>query len=184
MHTNQEMVLIFNQKDQDILTESIFGRSHIVLWVGKETWLKDGSKICRGHLVQIRLGREDSQKVEDVQEQLSIERWELSDEALVSANSLVWIERPGDGSLQVHWSHSLSLMVSQRIAESVIEVEGDYRLGQLVEISAQDVCRIVHSIASPVQSFAVAIWRIKGKFQLLDSLFRATQPKDALDIGG
>jgi hypothetical protein len=34
-HTNEEAVLVLDQEDENILRESIFLRSHVVLWVRK-----------------------------------------------------------------------------------------------------------------------------------------------------
>jgi hypothetical protein len=41
----------------------------------------------------------------------------------------------------------------------------------------------MHSIAGPVEAFAIPIWRVEGVSKLFYSLFRATQAKNAFDVG-
>lgn len=67
-HTNKEAVLVLDQENQNILRESIFLRSHVVLWVRKQTRLEDGSQVRRSHLVQIGLARKDCQQIQNVQQ--------------------------------------------------------------------------------------------------------------------
>jgi len=91
--------LLLDQKNQDVLTKPILLRRHIVLWVREKTWLKDGGKILRGHLVQIRLGRKHGEQIEDVKQQLSVERRELGDQGLIGTNGVVGIEMAFIGRL-------------------------------------------------------------------------------------
>ena len=37
-------------------------------WVRNDTRLEDSSKICRCHSVEVRFGREDCEKIKDVEE--------------------------------------------------------------------------------------------------------------------
>ena len=155
-----------------------------MLRMRKQPWLEDGSKVGRGHLVQIRLGSEDGQKIKNVQQQLSIEGWQFGNEVLISTNGLVRVKGSGHRTLKIHGPHSLSLMVPQWIAEEMVEVQGNDGFRQLVEISAENVCSVVYSVAAPIQTLAISVRRIKGHLQFFDSFLRATQPEDTFDIGG
>ena len=87
LHANQEVVLVVNQEYKDILAQSVVLRRHIVLRVGQNSGLEDGSKVGRGHFVNIRFGSKDSEQVEDVEKQLAVERRQLLDTVLIDADS-------------------------------------------------------------------------------------------------
>ena len=44
-------------------------------WMRYYAWLKDCREICRIHPIQIRLGRKNSQEIENVQQKLTIQWW-------------------------------------------------------------------------------------------------------------
>jgi hypothetical protein len=61
-------------------------------------------------------------------------------------------------------------MMPQWVAKAVIEFERNDGLWQVIEVSAQNVCGIMHGVTSPVQTLAVPVRRIKGGPKLLDAL--------------
>jgi hypothetical protein len=75
-------------------------------------------------------------------------------------------------------------MVSKRLAEGFVEVEGDNGFGELVQVATEDVCCVVDCVPSPVEAFSIALCRIKNLLELFDASRRAAQTKDALDLGG
>ena len=79
-------------------------------------------------------------------------------------------------------SYSLRLVVSKRFSEALIEFKWNDGLRELIEVSAQNVRCIVHSVAGPVQAFTVAVGRVKRDLELLDALLAPSQPKNTLDI--
>jgi hypothetical protein len=92
LHADKEVVLVFDQEYQNALIQLILFRCHCVVGVGKNAGLKNGGKVMRVHPVQVRLGGEDGEKVEDVEEQLSVERRQLRDEFLVFCDSCLFVE--------------------------------------------------------------------------------------------
>jgi len=60
------VILIINEKDEDILTQTVVLRRHVVLGMRKEPWLENGSKIRSRHLIDIGLGGKDGKQVQDV----------------------------------------------------------------------------------------------------------------------
>jgi hypothetical protein len=74
-------------------------------------------------------------------------------------------------------------MVLQRVAEALIEFQGDDRFRKLVEISSQNVGRVVHSISSPVETLAIAIRRVERDLEFLDALLATSKTEDTLNIG-
>jgi len=58
-----------------------------------------------------------------------------------------------------------------------------YRFGEVVEVTAQDIGGVMYSIAGPIQALSISRRGVKGSLELLDALFRARQPKDALYVG-
>jgi hypothetical protein len=183
VHADQERVLVLDEENQDILAEAVLGRGHVVLGMRQETGLEDGSKIGSCHLVEVRLAGKDCKEIENVEEQLAIQGRQLGDEALVDADSLDGVEVADVGGLHVHRADGLGLVVLKRVAEAFVELEWDDGLGQLVEVSTQDVGGVVDRVATPVETLAVAIGRVKGIAQFLDALLGSTQTEDALDIG-
>lgn len=115
---------------------------------------------------------------------MTIQRRKLGDKKLVSADGFVGVEMSGTGALQVHGAHSLSLVVAQRLSETLVEVKRDDGLGQLVKVAAKNVGGIVDSVPSPVETFSITIWRIESNLELLDALLRTTQAEYPFDVGG
>lgn len=76
------------------------------------------------------------------------------------------------------------LVHSQGLPEAFVEVERDDGFGELVEIAAQDICGIVYGVAGPVETLAIAIGRVEYRLKVLDTLCRATESKDSLDVDG
>lgn len=52
---------------------------------------------------------------------------------------------------------------TERIAELLVEVKGNDRLGELIQIAPQHISRVVDSIARPVQALAVAVRRVENR---------------------
>jgi len=63
-----------------------------MLWMRQETWLENGCEVGCGHLVEIGLGGKDGEKVEDIEQELTVERWQLGNQALVGANGGRWVK--------------------------------------------------------------------------------------------
>lgn len=183
MHTNQEGVLVLDKEDQDILAESIFWRSHVVLGMREETGLEDGSKIGSGHFVQIGFGRKDGKEIENVQKQLTVERRQLGDEVLVDTDGLDGVEVADIGGLHIHGTDSLGLVILKRVTEAFVELERDDGFGQLVEVPAQNVGSVVDRVATPVETLSIAVGRVECNTQFLDALLGSTEAEDALYIG-
>ena len=110
LHTNQEVILVINEKDENILTQAVVLRGHVVLRMGQEPWLENGSKIRSRHLIDIGLGGEDGKQVQDVQEQLSVQRWQSLDLVLIYANGGIWVEASHRGLLSFTGSDSFGLV--------------------------------------------------------------------------
>jgi hypothetical protein len=83
VHAKQEVILILDQKDQHVLAQLVFVRRHIMLGMGEQSGLEDGGQIARIHPILVGFGSEDRQEVENIQEQLLVQRGELSNELLV-----------------------------------------------------------------------------------------------------
>jgi len=66
--------LIVDEKDEHILAEAVLGWRHVVLRMAQDARLEDSSQVWSRHLIQIGFTSEDSQQIEDVQEQLSVQR--------------------------------------------------------------------------------------------------------------
>jgi hypothetical protein len=66
LHTDQEVVLVIDEKYQYVLAKTVVLRRHIVLRMGQEPRLKDSSEIRRGHLVDICLCGENSKEIQDI----------------------------------------------------------------------------------------------------------------------
>ena len=120
-----------------------------MVWVREDAGLEDGGKVLRVHAVDVGLGGKDGEQVEDVEQQLTVERWQLCDEVLVL----------GDGGAHVEAVHKLRPVgvdnkglldcMAEGLAEALIKVEWDNRLGQIVQVPAQNVGCIVHCVARP-----------------------------------
>jgi hypothetical protein len=132
-----------------------------VLWMAQNTRLEDGRQICRGHLVQIGFAREDGQQVQNVQQELAIEWRQLSHELLVHCNRCLLIEMAHARTLRFYLTHGLRLVVPQWISKALVEAQRDYRFWQLIKVPPENIRRIVHCETSPVEAFAISIWRVE-----------------------
>jgi hypothetical protein len=100
------MVLIFDEEDDHTLIQSVLFRGHGMVGMGQHARLEDGRQILRCHTVLIRLGRKHGEEIEDVQQQLSVQRRQLRDQLLVSRNGSVHVEilnEPGALSIGRAW---------------------------------------------------------------------------------
>lgn len=181
-HAEEKVVLILDQEDQDILTEFVFLRSHVMLRMRDGARLEDGRQIGRRHPVQVGLGGKHRQKIEDVEEELSVERGEFADQLLVCRHRLRIVQLTRLGGLRI--GLGLSLVGFEGFAEAVVELERHDGLRELIQVSAEDIGGIVDSIAGPVQTFSVAFGGVKDLLQVLDAFGGAADAEDALDVGG
>jgi len=78
--------------------------------MGQEPWLENGSKVRSCHLIDISLGGEDGKQVQDVQEQLSVQRWQSFDLVLIYANGGIGVEASHGGLLSFTGSDSFGLV--------------------------------------------------------------------------
>jgi hypothetical protein len=60
-HANEEVILVLDEEDEHVLTESVFHGCHIVLRVGDQPRLEYCCQVGGSHAVEIRLGCEDCQ---------------------------------------------------------------------------------------------------------------------------
>lgn len=84
---------MFDKEDEDFLAYSVFLRVHAVVWMGYEAWLKDGCEVGCRHEICCRVFGEDSEKIKDVEEELSVEFRQFTDQSLVHLNCLFNIPR-------------------------------------------------------------------------------------------
>jgi hypothetical protein len=122
LHADQEVVLVLNEEDEDVLTETVFVGFHIVLRVGDDSGLEDRGEILGGHLIQIGLCGEDGKKIEDVEEQLTVEWWELSDKFLIALDCGIQVKSASRWTLSFHLAHSLRLVSAEGLAKLIVKV--------------------------------------------------------------
>ena len=167
-HAQEEVVLVVDQEDQDVLGQLVCARSHLVARVRDQAGLEDGGKVFGIHPVQLRFGGKDGQQVQDVEQELAVERGQLGDEPLVDLD--------GIGSEEFFRLHR------QRISESVVEVERNDRFRQLVEVPSQNIRRIMHRVTGPIQTLPVLFGGVKNGLEVLDSLCGAIQSEDTFNV--
>lgn len=80
------MILVFDQEDQNILTQFVLIRRHVVLGVGEHAGLKDGGEVSGRHAILIGFGSKDGQEIENVEQQLLIERRQVANQLLVGGD--------------------------------------------------------------------------------------------------
>jgi hypothetical protein len=182
-HTDEEAVLVLDQEDEHVLRESVFLRCHVVLWVRKQSRLEDGGQVRCSHLVQIRFAGKHRKQVQDIQQQLAVKWREFCNQRLEDPNSSIRLEVAYRRALCIHRTNGLRLVVLQGIAEALVKFQRNNRFGKLVEISSQNVGRVVHGISSPVEPFAVPIGRVESDLKFLDALLATGKTEDTLDIG-
>ena len=153
--------------------------------VGEHSGLEDGGQVGGGHAVEVGLGGKDGQEVENVEQQLSVERRELLDELLVGNDCSLPVKPTFpvdlDGGL---FPVRTPMTMSQWLPEALVELQRHNGLRQLVEVAAQDVGGVVDGVAGPVESLSEAVWGVEYLLEVLDALCRAAQPEDAFDVGG
>lgn len=86
------MILVLDEKYQNALIQAVLFGRHGVHGVRQHAWLKDGSQILRVHAVFVCLGCENSQEIQNVEQQLSVQGRQLLDELLVLDDSAINVE--------------------------------------------------------------------------------------------
>lgn len=64
-----------------------------------------------------------------------------------------------------------------------VKLQRNDRLGQLVQIAAQDVGGIVDGIPGPVQAFSISFGGVEDLLEILDAFCRSVKTKDTFHIG-
>ena len=181
VHAKQEVILVFDQEDQDILTQLVLIGRHVMLGMGEHAGLEDGGEVGGGHAVLIGLGGKDGQEIENVEQQLLVERGQVANQLLVGGDGFGMVVGFGLGGGDD--SAGLGLIDAQGLAKLLVRVQGHDWLGELVEIAPEDVGGIVDGIAGPIQAFSVALGRIEDLLQVFDALRGAVEAKDAFHVG-
>jgi hypothetical protein len=78
-------------------------------------------------------------------------------------------------------ANSLLCGSAQGFAELLIEIEWDDWLRQVIQVSPQDICRVVDRESVPHEALAIAIGGVKDGLELLDALFGSAQSENTLD---
>ena len=183
LHTNQEVVLVVNEKDENVLAKAIVLRRHVVLGMRQQSWLEDGSQIRRCHLIDISLCSENGKEIQNVEQQLPVQRGQSLDLVLVYAHGGVWVKAANRRGLSLAGPYSLCLVALEGVSKGIVVLQGDYGLREVVEVAAQNVGGIMHRVAGPVQALSISRRGVEGRLEFLYPLLRAGQAKDALDIG-
>lgn len=161
------MILILNKKNDDALVEAILLGCHSVGWMGEHAWLENGSQVLRVHAVNVGLGGEDGEQVQDIKHQLAIEWRQLSNQLLVSEDGGVHVEI-FDKLGAIGITCGLPSGSFQRFSKLLIQFERDHRLREVVEVATEDIGGIVNCVPIPHQPLAVSVWRIEDVFEFLD----------------
>ena len=66
VHAEEEVVLVLDEKDQDILAQFVLIGRHVMLGMGEHSGLENGGQVGRGHAVLIGLGGEDGQEIQNI----------------------------------------------------------------------------------------------------------------------
>lgn len=77
----------------------------------------------------------------------------------------------------------LALIRRQGLTKLFVKLQRNDRLGQLVQIAAQDVGGIVDSIPGPVQAFSIPFGGVEDLLEILDAFCRSVKTKDTFHIG-
>ena len=152
-----------------------------MLGMGEHAGLEDGGEVGGGHAVLIGLGGKDGQEIENVEQQLLVERGQVANQLLVGGDGFGMVVGFGLGGGDD--SAGLGLIDAQGLAKLLVRVQGHDWLGELVEIAPEDVGGIVDGIAGPIQAFSVALGRIEDLLQVFDALRGAVEAKDAFHVG-
>lgn len=103
---------------------------------------------------------------------------------MINADGSVWVEATDGRLLSIERPYSFCLVAAEGLAEGIVVLEGYYRLGQLVEVSAEDVGCIMHGVARPVQALPPLRRSVERRLELLDAFLGAREAEDALDVRG
>jgi hypothetical protein len=114
---------------------------------------------------------------------LTVERWELFDEDLVSPNSSIEVKISNRRSLAIYVTYCLGLVVAERLAKALVEVQGYYRLRQLIKVPPKNIGGIMDSVSSPIKAFTKTIRCVKLVLQFFDTLFRTGKAEYTFDVG-
>lgn len=134
-HAEQKIVLVQDEEYEDVLGEAVVCRRHLMLRVGNQTRLEDGRQVRCWHQINVRFGGEDGKKIEDVEQQLAVERRQLADQLLVGFDRLCLID---------------GFVAPKRLTKTIVVIKRDDWFRELVEISPQDIGSIVNGVAGPV----------------------------------
>lgn len=181
IHAEQKVVLVLDEENENILTQLVLIGRHVMLGMGEHSRLEDGGQIGRSHAVLIGFGGKDGQKIEDVEQQLLVQRRQFPDQLLIGGNGFGVVEK--FCLVCRRRALDLALVRAQGLAELLIEVQGHDRLGQLVEITTEDVGGIMHGVAGPIEAFSVTFGGVEDFLKVLDSFCRSVEAKDTLHIG-
>lgn len=182
MHTDEEMILVLNEENDDVLIQSVLLGRHGVGGVGEHAGLEDGCEILGRHPIQVRLGGKHGEQIKDVQQQLAVQGREFRDELLISRYGRTFVK--GLGRLRrLGVAGSLGSGPFQRFSELLIEIQRNHRFGEVIEVATEDVGGIMNCVTVPNEAFSVPIRGVKQGLQLLDSLFGPVKAEDALNLG-
>jgi len=84
--------------------------------------------------------------------------------------------------LRLHGTHGLLLVIPNWASEALVKLKRDDWLRELVEVTTKDIGRIMNSVAGPIESLSVSVWRVKGGLELLDTLLGPGQSENTLHI--
>jgi hypothetical protein len=102
---------------------------------------------------------------------------------LIYANSRIWVKASNGRRLSFDVAYSFCLVIPQRLSKRIVVLERNDGFGQLVEVPSEDIGSIVYCIASPIETLTPSGRRVKGYFQLFDSLLGASKAEYTLDVG-
>lgn len=160
------MILVFDEKDNDTLVETIFLGCHSVGRMRQHAWLENSSQVLRIHAVDVGLGGKDGKQIEDIKHQLTIEWRQLGNQLLISDDGGVHIEILDElGAISV--AGGLPGGPFQRFSKFFIQFQGDHWFREVVEVATEDVGGIVDCVSIPHQPLAIAVWRVENRFEFL-----------------
>lgn len=181
VHAEEEVVLVLDEKDQDILAQFVLVGRHVMLGMGEHSGLEYGGQVGGGHAVLVGLGGEYGQEIQDIQEQLLVQGRQVPNQLLIGGNGLGVVVDfglgGGDDAL------GLALIDAQWLAKLFVKIQGHDRFRQLVQIATEDVGGIVHGVTGPVQTFPVAFGGVEYFLEVLDALRGTVKAEDAFDVG-
>lgn len=148
IHAKQEVVLVFDEEDQDILAQLVLIGRHVMLGVGEHARLEYGGEVGGGHAILVGFGGKDGQEIENIKQQLLVERGQVANQLLVGGDGFGMVVGFGLGSGDD--TLGLGLIDAQGLAKLLVNIQGHDWFGQLVQIAPKDVGGIVDRIAGPI----------------------------------